>query len=150
LDELELKIQNIIAEEEKNFKRFFQACDNLKPYYSFTIDKLEDDTIVKHLDQLSFRFIKIQDSIGRRLIPYVVEYLFGNNDGLAFLDMLNKLEKLNIVAKTQWNIFRNLRNNLTHIYPDDDKIVDTLNLIFSKKDELYEIYNNLKKKVINV
>ena len=42
---------------QKNFKRFFQACDNLKPYYPFTINKLDDDTIVEHLDQLSFRFI---------------------------------------------------------------------------------------------
>ena len=149
LDELELKIQNAIMEEEKNFKRLFQACDNLKLSYPFTVNKLEDDIIVEHLDQLSFRFIKIQDSIGRRLIPYVVEYLFGNNDGLTFLDMLNKLEKLNIVTKIQWNIFRNLRNDLTHIYPDDDKIVDTLNLIYTKKDELYKIYDNLKERVIN-
>jgi len=29
LYELELKIQNAIIEEEKNFKRFFQACEKL-------------------------------------------------------------------------------------------------------------------------
>lgn len=147
--ELKLKIKNSLIEEEKNFKRFFNACDKLDKYHPFDIDILDNDTIVEHFDQLSFRFIKIQDSIGRRLIPYTVEYLFDSIDGLTFIDMLNKLEKFDIVTKQQWNILRSLRNDLTHIYPDDDKIIDTLNLIYQKKDELYKIYKNLKQRVTN-
>ena len=147
--ELEFKIKQAILEVEKNFKRFFNACDNLKSFYPFNIDILEDDDKIEALDQLSWRFIKIQDSLGRRLIPYTIEYLFGNSTELTFIDMLNKLEKFDILTKNEWNLYRNLRNDITHIYPDDDKIIDGLNTIYKKKDELYKIYKNLKERIVN-
>ena len=81
------------------------------------------------------------------MIPYVVEYNFDTTDGLTFRDMLNKLEKLSIIDSQTWNQFRILRNDITHVYPDDDKLIDTLNEIYVKKDDLYGIYKNLKKSV---
>ncbi len=149
LDELYLKLTSAIDEEEKHFKRFFSACKKLENTFPFDEKTLEDDDTVEHLDQMTWRFVKIQDSIGRRFIPYVVEYNFDTIDGLTFRDMLNKLEKLDILSSQEWNQFRILRNDITHVYPDDDKLVDTLNEIYNKKDELYKIYLNLKKYVVN-
>jgi hypothetical protein len=144
LDELEYKLQTAIDEEEKHFKRFFSACTKLEIFSPFTENTLEDDDLVEHLDQMTWRFVKIQDSIGRRFIPYVVEYNFDSIDGLTFRDMLNKLEKVDVLKSIEWNKFRILRNDITHIYPDDDKLLDTLNEIYNKKDELYTIYLKLK------
>ena len=147
LDELELKLQSAINEEEKHFKRFFSACNKLNVDYPFNKKTLENEDVVEHLDQMTWRFVKIQDSIGRRLIPFVVEYHFDTIYGLTFKDMLNKLEKANILNSQDWNLFRILRNDITHVYPDDDKLVDTLNEIYLKKEDLYEIYNSLKKSI---
>jgi len=149
LDELELKLQSAISEEEKHFKRFFSACSKLKKSFPFDEESLEDETTVEHLDQMTWRFVKIQDSIGRRLIPYVIEYAYDTIDGLNFRDMLNKLEKLEILTLKEWNEFRILRNDITHIYPDDDKILETLNEIYKRQNILYGIYNNLKNYVVD-
>ncbi|MDD5373686.1 MAG: hypothetical protein PHO62_09720 [Sulfurimonas sp.] len=147
LDELEFKIKSAIDEEEKHFKRFFSACEKLKTSFPFDEKTLEDEEKVEHLDQMTWRFIKIQDSIGRRLIPYVVEYNFDTIDGLTFRDMLNKLEKLELLNSQEWNIFRVLRNDITHVYPDDDKLLETLNEVYLKKDLLYAIYKNLRNSI---
>ena len=144
MDELEQKLQTAIDEEEKHFKRFFSACAKLKEYLPFSEKTLDDDDLVEHLDQMTWRFVKIQDSIGRRFIPYVIEYNFDTVDGLTFRDMLNKLEKVDVLKPTEWNKFRILRNDITHVYPDDDKLIDSLNEIYNKKDELYRIYIKLK------
>lgn len=149
LYELELKLKSAIDEEEKHFKRFFSACTKLKNHIPFNEKTLGDDDLVEHLDQMTWRFVKIQDSIGRRLIPYVVEYNFDTLDGLTFRDMLNKLEKSSILSSSEWNKFRILRNDITHVYPDDDKLLDTLNEIYTTKDILYKIYTNLKSSVSN-
>ncbi|MEA1917723.1 MAG: hypothetical protein U9N42_09420, partial [Campylobacterota bacterium] len=74
MDELELKLQSAIDEEEKHFKRFFSACGKLESAFPFNAQTLEDEDSVEHLDQMTWRFVKIQDSIGRRFIPYVIEY----------------------------------------------------------------------------
>jgi len=147
LDELELKLKSAIDEEEKHFKRFFSACKKLKTSFPFGEKTLEDDDTVEHLDQMTWRFVKIQDSIGRRFIPYVVEYNFDTTDGLTFRDMLNKLEKLSIIDSQTWNQFRILRNDITHVYPDDDKLIDTLNEIYAKQDDLYGMYKSLKQSI---
>ncbi|MCX6052091.1 MAG: hypothetical protein NTZ60_06210 [Campylobacterales bacterium] len=148
MDELEQKLQSAIDEEEKHFKRFFSACKKLEANYPFSEKTLEDEDVVEHLDQMTWRFVKIQDSIGRRLIPYVVEYNFDTIDGLTFKDMLNKLEKANILNSQDWNQFRILRNDITHVYPDDDKLIDTLNEIYLKKELLYAVYDSLRKSVL--
>jgi len=144
LDEIELKLKSAIDEEEKHFKRFFSACKKLENSFVFDEKTLDDDDTVEHLDQMTWRFVKIQDSIGRRLIPYIIEYSYDSIDGLNFRDMLNKLEKLNILSSKEWNEFRILRNDITHIYPDDEKLIETLNEIYTRKDDLFKIYNNLK------
>jgi DNA-binding SARP family transcriptional activator len=53
LDELELKLQNAIAEEEKHFKRFFSACKKLEvsaPFDEKLIETLNE--IYKRKDDL--------------------------------------------------------------------------------------------------
>ena len=149
LDELELKLKSAIDEEEKHFKRFFSACKKLENSFPFDEKTLEDDDTVEHLDQMTWRFVKIQDSIGRRFIPYIIEYSYDSIDGLNFRDMLNKLEKLELLTSKEWNEFRILRNDITHIYPDDDKLLETLNEIYIRKDDLFKIYDNLKSYVDN-
>ena len=59
MDELELKLTSAIDEQEKHFKRFFSACKKLKISFPFSEKTLEDDDTVEHLDQMTWRFVKI-------------------------------------------------------------------------------------------
>ena len=65
----------------------------------------------------------------------------------SFLDILNKLEKLNVLSSTaDWQFFRNLRNNLAHDYPESiQQTVDTLNILFKEWPKMELIYSNAKK-----
>jgi hypothetical protein len=87
---------------------------------------------VELLDQMIYRFTKLQDSMARRLLPSLHELLEGTSGPTPFLDILNRLEALGVVPSVrQWQLFRNLRNNLAHDYPEStDQTAATLNQLY--------------------
>jgi len=73
---------------------------------------------VSYFDQLIYRFSKLQDTMGNKLFRLILQWLEEETETLSFLDILNKLEKLNILDnKDQWLLFREIRNEVTHEYP---------------------------------
>src|SRR6056297_175277 len=102
---------------------------------------LEEDTI-EHIDQLVYRFTKMQDSMGMRLLPSLYSYVEADDSPKPFLTILMRLEQLGILTSAeQWQFFRNLRNNLAHDYPESiEQTVHTPNLLnedFSLFEEMY-------------
>ena len=89
---------------------------------------------MEHLDQLICRFTKMQDAMGKRLFPSIHGLLEESSDLVAFLDILHRLEKLGVLTSVaEWQLFRNLRNNLAHDYPEGvSQTVDTLNLLIER------------------
>jgi hypothetical protein len=87
---------------------------------------------VELLDQMIYRFTKLQDSMARRLLPSLYELLEGPSGPTPFLDILNRLEALRVVPSVrQWQLFRNLRNNLAHDYPESTgQTAATLNQLY--------------------
>lgn len=47
----------------------------LKPYLPIAPAHLDERDVVGHIDQMIFRFMKIQDGMGRRLIPLIVDVM---------------------------------------------------------------------------
>jgi len=87
---------------------------------SLSAEVFSDDEKVKTIDAFLFRFIKIQDLIGNKLFREVLDSLGEYQDSMSMLDVLDRMEKLQlIVSADQWLDFRNLRNLLTHEYPDN-------------------------------
>ncbi len=82
-------------------------------------------------DQLIFRFSKMQDSMGGKLFPAILENLGEEVKGLPFIDRLAKLEELNIISDAdQWMLLRETRNMVTHEYPFiTDEVIQGLNLL---------------------
>ncbi len=79
---------------------------------------------IRTLDQLLFRFSKLQDAIGTRLLPAALQLVQEWRDNEPFLDKLNRAEKLNILPSVdQWQLLRELRNQTAHEYPDQPDIV---------------------------
>lgn len=79
---------------------------------------------VRTLDQLLFRFGKLQDAIGTRLLPATLQLVQEWRDNEPFLDKLNRAEKLGILPSVeQWQLLRELRNQTAHEYPDQPELV---------------------------
>jgi len=75
---------------------------------------------VKVIDSFIFRFIKIQDLMGNKLFKEVLEALGEYQVSMSMLDVLDRLEQLELLKSAElWMDYRNLRNVLTHEYPDN-------------------------------
>jgi hypothetical protein len=104
----------------------------------------EDD--IEHLDQLIYRFTRLQDSMGTRLLPALYAYVEQNDAPTPFLSILDRLEKLGILTSAaDWQFFRNLRNNLAHDYPGSlAQSVATLNTLYLDVPKLVAMFGAVR------
>jgi hypothetical protein len=121
------------------------AWGKIKMYFPLDREKyirLEPEKL-SFIDQLIFRFSKMQDTMGERLFPAIFENLGENVRGLPFIDQLAKLEELNIIPNAiEWMQLRETRNIVTHEYPFvTDEIIQGLNLL----SEHYLLITNIWK-----
>lgn len=94
-----------------------------------------------------FNYLKIQDRIGTKVFKKVLYELREINDySIPMIDVLNTLEKLNIIEKAdEWDRLREIRNNVTHDYPSDiDERIENIKLTLEGYSALKKIYNNIK------
>lgn len=78
-----------------------------------------DEGTVTDIDQLLFRYNKLQDAIGQRLFPAILHLGGEWRDEETFIDKLNRLEKLGVIPSSDlWMECRQIRNRMTHEYPD--------------------------------
>ena len=84
-----------------------------------SLEAIESDPAVRQLtDQILFRFIKLQDTMGERLIPATLGHLMEAFESWPMRDRLDRLEKLGYIDVEAWLRWRELRNRLAHEYPD--------------------------------
>ena len=107
-------------------------------------------TEISYLDQYLFRFTKLQDTMGSRLFPLLMESLAEPVENMAFIDILNRLEKLEILkSKNEWLEMRILRNNATHEYPQTiNERIEGLNQLINKLGTVETILDNCQQ-IIN-
>ena len=105
------------------------------------------DNQIRTLDQLVFRFGKLQDAIGTRLLPTLLQLLQEWQENEAFLDKLNRAEKLGLLYSVdQWQRLRELRNQITHEYPDNpEAIIIGLRRLVAHVPILLEMHGQIAK-----
>ena len=144
-----LKLISAKHECEKHEVRILKALEILKPSFPLTVNNINSfgDDRVAVLDQFLYSFAKLQDCIGLRLIPALYEALENDDRALAFIDILNRLEKLGLLSSVNdWQFFRVLRNNLAHEYPErEEDVVEAINLLFFSWERFYTLYQPLIK-----
>ena len=87
----------------------------IKEWLPLKKEDFNDTEKVKTIDSFIYRFIKIQDRMGEKLFPAVLQALMEYEESMPFIDILNRLEKLKLLPSAdEWIDFRNLRNTLTH------------------------------------
>jgi hypothetical protein len=83
---------------------------------------ITDPVLSERLDAFVARFSRLQDTIGDKLIPAMLE-LSGESRGPA-MDNLDKAEKFGwIDSADEWMLYRKLRNQMVHEYIEDTRIL---------------------------
>lgn len=77
-----------------------------------------DRALVRLVDQLLFRFSKLQDTIGERLVPATLAVLAEAFEDWPMRDRLERLARLGYLDVDAWLRWRAVRNRLAHEYPD--------------------------------
>jgi hypothetical protein len=144
-----LTISSSIKECESHLSRLTRSHGLIKEFFPLTEETLKNcsEERIEHLDQFIYRFTKLQDAMGARLLPSVYSYLKNEVKPVPFIDILSSLEKYEVLtSENDWQFFRNLRNYLAHDYPESiGQTVLTLNTLYSNWDKLKNMYVQVRE-----
>jgi hypothetical protein len=154
------RFDNQVVEQEKlNFNirlairhsfRVLYAIGKMKDFFPLTTlceyQNLSDEKI-EHIDQLVYRFQKLQDDMGTKLFKSVVANL-GETEvfNKPILEVLNTMKKYGVISDNiNWQTMREIRNALAHEYLDDiNSDIEILNYLFETKGlELIQILTEI-------
>ncbi len=125
------------------------ATRELRPRFPLTVETLItlSGKEIAVLDQMVFRFGKLQDAMGSKLFVQVLEFLGEDYRNKPFLDVLTRLEKLELLDDSnEWMRFREIRNDLAHEYPShNEEKAAGLNNVFENTPKLVDVYKKMKK-----
>ena len=145
------KLEDNLAESYKHLNRLEGAILELEKEYIFPLKKNDFTRLSSNVQELAYsdqsiyRFSKLQDCMGAKLFKSVLLYQ-GENVNKPFLDILNQLERIDIVDVDEWFEIRDLRNEIAHNYDDNETLViDILNTIYRLKNELGHILKQIEK-----
>lgn len=124
------------------------AIDHIKtkiPVTAHTITHLTPEEL-SFFELYASRFSKLQDFLGSNLFTALLENTGEQTDTLTFIDKLNKMEKLEIIQSAEeWKKMRNIRNLLSHEYPDRPEITaEIFNTAYSYGPSHLDCLQNIK------
>ncbi len=123
--------------------RLHYAVSQTEKFFPLDREKYQilDNAQIGNIDQLVFRFTKLQDELGTHTFRYVLVFLQEDIADKPFRDMLNRLEQLKIIDSSDtWLALRELRNDLAHEYPTMlEDTIDKLNHLIEQLPVLENI-----------
>lgn len=152
-----LREQNDILNESYkvcliHIERMQYAYGKIHHLFPLNIDSFSktDADILSYFDQFVYRFSKLQDFIGAKLFKSILDNLGEETRGLPFIDLLNKLESLNIIDDSEdWFLLREIRNMISHEYPfKKEEIVEGLNLLSANYELLLKIWTKIENFIL--
>lgn len=98
------------------------------------------------------RFAKLQDLMGGKIFGLVLEQAKEIGPFNTFLDKLYALEKMEVIPEAKkWIYMRELRNLISHEYPDDpEKGARHFNEAFKMASYLLDCLDHIKKFIIKL
>lgn len=145
-------LQSLIEVSNIHCSRLETACTYLGPYIPFGAEGISGLSNEKlgFCELLMSRFGKLQDIIGSRIFPLLLEMIDHKREFYGFLDVLNRLEKLELLPSSkEWLDMRELRNHLTHEYPDNPALMaHNLNQAFASGKNLICYWRFLEQKAL--
>lgn len=151
--DIKLRIIETISAGDIHLQRMNFAVGKLQNILPVTLQGFEALTPeeISFTDQFIYRFSKLQDLLGRKLFRLILIGLGEDVENVPFIDLLNKLEKLQLIkSKEQWLTLRELRNQISHEYPyNTEELVNGLNELYLQSQVLSGIWLSLKKNAEN-
>lgn len=102
------------------------------------------------LDQLAYRYTKLQSTLGEQLLPLMLELAEEPIEpDTPFAQKLQRLERLGLIPSAEhWRALRQTRNALAHEYPDEPEIkAALLNHFLSSVKDLVEFWQHVAQHV---
>jgi hypothetical protein len=118
------KLQAALAECALHAQVLEQAAAALPADFTPESAGAVDSETRRWLDQAAYRFMKLQDSLGEKVLPGL---LAATLDPLppeaTFAEKLQRLERLGAVpAAERWRWLREVRDSLAHEYPENPEL----------------------------
>jgi len=116
------KLERVFTECYKHKSRVESSAKEMLNFMPLDSEHYEElsDKEVQVIDQFLFRFAKLQDAMGEKLFKTLLLYLDEKVEHKPFIDILNRMEKIEILHNVQeWRDLRDIRNELAHNYDDD-------------------------------
>lgn len=137
----------LVNENCKHKQRMMSAIEGLRqvlPLDGERYQHLTEDEIAL-IDQYLFRFAKLQDATGQRLFREAMMVLDEDTEKMAFVDILNRLEKLGrLESADTWRRLRKIRDHVSHECGDNPEyIAAALNAVFDARKPLFELLQNV-------
>jgi hypothetical protein len=127
-------------------KRLISAKNRLKNHMPLGLEDYKNlnEVHISIIDQMIFRFSKLQDTMGDKIFPSILELHGEEVKPLSFIDRLNRLEELELLYKDDWINLRKDRNEIAHEYSFNQKeVVNSINIIFNRVNDLLKIYDDI-------
>ena len=98
------------------------------------------------VDQLVFRFSKLQDTLGEKVFPAILRLSEEEVKRKTFIDILNRLEELGIIEKNEWLKLREIRNEIAHEYSfNTNEQVESITNVYNACSDLININHDIDK-----
>jgi len=145
-----IKLKKYFNECDKHLQRIEEAYGDIQDIIPLTVQQYQtlSKDEVQDIDQYLYRFSKLQDTLGQKIFKLVLNIYEPSDENISFLDLLNKLEKLNFLENTkEWIQLRDKRNKIAHQYDDEPfEMTQAINDILNQKNIIKAIYLKMKQK----
>ena len=119
-----------------HLQRLQYAHGQVESLFPLTVDSYNSlsESSIGNIDQMIFRFTKLQDEIGNNTFRFLLEFFQEDIAGKPFRDILNILERLQVIdSDDTWLTLREIRNDLTHEYPlMVNETIEKLNYLYNQ------------------
>lgn len=146
-------LQSFLTQADKHAAVLIEDLSELRPLRPFSAGTLMSASsgTLRILDQFNIRFTTLQDVLGSKVFPRILNQLGEDVRSLAFIDVLSRLEALGFIDSADtWLSLREQRNRLSHDYPDDPAILAAeLNSALGASEILLEYWQYLQERIDN-
>lgn len=143
------KLEQALWEAERHASALTDALAEWKASPPQSLQQVETDRGTRRMaDQLLFRFLKLQDALGERLVPATLAALLEPDVDRPMLDKLNRLDRLGYLRLDDWLGWRDLRNRLSHEYPEHPELRwATLRAVVLAAEDMLRTYTHWRARL---
>ena len=137
-----------LYECHKHKEKITTAKQHLVAVMPLTVDEYSsfNDINMSFVDQLIFRFSKLQDTLGEKIFPSILTLSKEDVKRKTFVDILNRLEELEVINKNEWLKLRETRNQIAHEYSfNTEELLESISNVYNVSSDLINILDDISE-----